>query len=42
MLDVVAAVASEHGGGGGGNEYAPAGMLVGLPFFVVLNLTTVG
>jgi len=33
MLDVVVAVASEHGGGRGGNEHAPASMLVGLLFF---------
>ena len=33
MLDVVAAVASEHGGGSGGNEHALASMLVGLLFF---------
>ena len=42
MLDVVAAVASEYGGGSGGNEHAPASMLVGLLFFVFLNLTTAG
>ena len=42
MLDVMAAVASEHGGGSGGNEHAPASMLVGLLFFVFLNLITAG
>jgi len=43
MLDVVAAVASEHGGGSGGNKHAPASMLVGLLFcFVFLNLITAG
>ena len=42
MLDVVAVVASEHGGGSGGNEHAPASMLVGLLFFVFLNLITAG
>ena len=40
MLDVVAAVASKHGGGSGGNEHAPTSMLVGLLFFVFLNLIT--
>ena len=38
MLDVVAAVASEHGGGSGGNEHACWIVFC----FVFLNLITAG
>jgi hypothetical protein len=41
LLDLAAALVSEHGGGGG-NEHAPAACLLDCFFFCFLNLITAG